>query len=347
MDIPSPGTVTAACLAALVLGLLQPFGAMFSMVFVAGTILAAVFWAWAGYVPVILYAGASFASMKYFFGSEAAMAMAALTLLPAAAVVIAIIRRRPFSQRVGAGVLGQFLAFVLLIAVLYAILRQDLATVMVEGLSAAVKQMSGSVRISFLQRFALFGLFDDALSAQIISGTLSEADQIEALSQMYARFGDALRLALPALLVMSGMITGVLAAYFPSRILASRGEDEGYVPLDKWFVPHTVIYGTLTALIAALIMYAMRLNGAEAVLGAARSGGACLTVIAGAAALDRHMKMAGRGRGMRGLLVVGGVLLANTALGVIGAISMALGQKGVISEYVRKKRDHDKGDDDL
>ncbi|MBR0464809.1 MAG: DUF2232 domain-containing protein [Clostridia bacterium] len=346
MDTPSSGTVVAACLVAVVLGLLQPFGAVFSMILVIGTVLTAVFWAWAGYVPLILYVGASAASMKFFFGSEAALAQACMMLLPAACVVYAIVRKAPFSRRVGAGVIAQFLAFALLIAVLYTLFRQDLATVAVDGLTSTVRQMTADMRLMMLRRFAMIGMFDDALTEQIIRGSLAADAQIEALGEMYGRFGEALRLALPALLVSSGIVTGVLTAYLPSRILAARGLDEGYTPFSKWYVPHTVVYGILTALAAAFVMNAEKMNGSEAVLGAVRAGGVCVAVIAGAASLDRHMKMAGRPRGLRYALIAGGLLLASTGMAVVGVISMTMGQNGVISTYLRKKGENHKEDDD-
>ena len=337
----------AACLVALICGLMQPFGVMLSYMLVLGTILTTVLFIWGGWAPAVVHLAASAASTGLFLGWP--MGLGALVLIGAPSVLIIALttKNAPFFQRLKAGVLAQLAVFALLIAAIYLVTRTDVATLAVGLLKGALNQLHPSLQAMMLQQYAMFGLFEPATQSAILAGSLTAAERMELLMQICDMLGEALRLALPAMLVSSGVTTGVFAALFPAWIGARHGDEAPYVPLENWFIPRSVFFGALAALLTALVMRWVGLSGAEPVLGAVLAAVEVMLCVAGAAAACRGFKASGRSPGFRAAMIILVWLFVRRVLAIIGAASLLFGRKGVISEFIKKKANDHKGDDDL
>ncbi len=343
----SAGQVFAACMIGLCLGMAQPLGFMLSFVIVSGTVIAAVLYAWCGLAPMAVYLAASGASVGLLYGGPAAAACLALIGVPSVMTARMMALGTPFFARLKAGILTQLLLFVALVAVLYLVFRRDLADVVVEAFNGMISDMEPVVRSLMLQQFASLGVFfDEATTRAIMTGALTDAEQIALLTGLYEPLGDGLRLGLPAMLVSSGILTGVVTALWPSYICSRRGDPVEYQGLENWFIPRTVVFGALAALVTALCILLTRLNGAEAVFYVVWTAVGSMLQVAGAAALMRSMRSVGRGPVFRAVLLVSALLFVPFVLSAVGLFSILMGRRGLISGYIMKKHNDNKEDDD-
>ena len=347
MRRPSAGVVTAACLIGLIGGLQQPFGLALSEILVIGTIVTTVLYAWAGWAPALIHLAASTASAGLFLGAPVGAAALALIGIPSGLIIALTRRKAPFFTRLKAGVLAQLALFALLITAVYLLTRRDIADVAVIFLKGMIESLGAPMRAMVLQQYAMLGAFEETTASAILAGSVGEADQLELLYNVADRLGEALRLALPSMLVYSGITTGVFAALFPAWIGARHGDEAPYVPLENWFIPRSVFFGALAALLTALVMRWVGLSGAEPVLGAVLAAVEVMLCVAGAAAACRGFKASGRSPGFRAAMIILVWLFVRRVLAIIGAASLLFGRKGVISEFIKKKANDHKGDDDL
>ncbi len=191
-------------------------------------------------------------------------------------------------------------------------------------------------------------MMDAESSSAVLAGSFTAQEGLQLLHDIFDRTGEALRLGLPAMLVSSGIITGILAALLPGRVCARRGDDLEYVPVSGWFLPAQLAVGLLVALATALILQGAGVNGSESVLPAVLTGGEVIFAVAGAAAMSRQFKKNGRPPVFRAVIIILALALVSRLMALIGIYSALFGQKGLISGYIRKKaEERDKEDDDL
>ncbi|MBR4443958.1 MAG: DUF2232 domain-containing protein [Clostridia bacterium] len=348
MKTHSPGKVIGACVVALIAGLLQPFGLAFSVLCVFGTILTPVFFAWAGPAPALAYLGASLCSLATMWGMAMAAAGLLLFALPAGAVIALMIRRAPYFARLRAAVGAQLASLLALVLILYAGLGRSLVDVLMEAMTAWADELPAPLVTIMLQQFALTGALDAESGSVVLSGALTAEQSLAALHEILEQTGEALRLTLPAMLVSSGIITGILATALPGKICARRGDDPEYVPVSGWHVPVRLTLGALVALVTAYALNWAQVNGAESVLIAVLRGVHVIYMVAGVAALSRRFKEMGRSTGFRVVMIGLPLLFVPTLVMVIGVCSALFGRQGHISGYIRKKAgERDKEDDDL
>lgn len=348
MRTQSPGKVIAACAVGLIAGLLQPLGMAFSFACVFGTIIAPALFAWAGLAPALVYLGASLGSVATTWGAALAAAGLLLFALPSAAVIALMLRRAPYFTRLKAAAGAQLCSLLALVLILYAGLGRSLVDVLMEAMTAWADELPAPLVTMMLQQFALTGMLDTESAGMVLSGALTAEQSLAALHEIFQQTGEALRLTLPAMLVSSGMITGVLATVIPGRICALRGDDLEYVPVSGWHVSVQLTLGALVALVTALALNWTRVNGAESVMVAVRMGVAVIYTVAGVAALSRRFKELGRSTVFRVFMIGLPLLFVPTLVLVIGVCSALFGRQGHISGYLRKKaEERDKGDGDL
>lgn len=344
----SAGRVAAGCVIGLLAGLIQPLTLAFAVLCVVGTVLGPVLYAWAGAAPALVYLAASLGSVWAMFGGETAAACLMLFVVPAAVVMALMARRAPYFTRMKAAAGAQLAAMLALVFILYAGLGRSLIDVLMERLSAWADSLPAPLVTMLLQQFALNGLMDEESARLVFSGGLTAAEGLAALHRIFDVTGEALRLGLPAMLLTSGLITGLFATLLPGKICSRRGDALEYVPVSGWYVPARVTAGVLVALGTALALHWTGVNGSESVLTAVLTAGQIIYAAAGAAALSRRFKETGRGMTFRVVLIGLALVFVSRLVTLIGVYSTLFGRRGLISGYIRKKmEDRDKGDDDL
>ncbi len=347
MRRPSVGTVVAASLLGLLAGLIQPLMLSASVLFVTGSVIAPVLYAWAGITPALIFLAVSAGCLNHLFGAGVAAAGLLLFGVPSVAAIALMARRSPYFVRMRAVIGAQLGAMLALILILYAGLGRDLADVVVEWLTAQADGMPPQFVALMLQQFAYSGALSQELTSQVLSGTLTAAQQLEALHGVFNTLGDVLRLTLPARLVSSGLVTGIFATLLPGKICSRRGDDLEYVPVSGWFIPKQLSVGLLVCLATALILHWTKVDGSESVLNAILTAAGVAFEAAGAASLSRSLKERGRGMAFRVALIGLGLLLIGQMIMLIGVMSILFGRRGLISTYIKQKRDEHKGDDEL
>ena len=350
MKSNSPGKVIAASALGVVAGAMQFIGLPLSMVCVTGTIIAPLLFAWAGPLPAAIFLAVSLGSLAALLGGGAAAIGALIFGLPALVVMGLMRARALFFTRVKAAIGAQLGAMLALILILYAALGRSLVDVAMDMFAKWADGLSPQLAQLTLQQFALTGagtLMTVDTAQQILTEGLSQAETMELLHGIFDTTGQALRLGLPAMLLSSGLVTGLIAAALPGYVCARRGEELDYVPLHQWHVPPRVTAGVLVCLATAGILFAARVDGAESVLSAVLTGGLVIYAVAGAAALGRRFRETGMSPGFRVALIIGGLWIVPRLVAMIGIASVLLGRQGIITGHMKKKmKDQNKEDDD-
>ena len=341
----SLATILVASLVGLLVGAGQVFYISFFPACVLGTVLAALFFAWGGWLPAALYLAASVGGVGWLFGAGMAGAAALLVAVPSVVVIAMFWRRASFAARLKGAIGAQLAAFLILICVLYLQAQRDLISVLLDFANSWIESLPASLRLVLAQQFALTGLITGDTAQKAIEGSLRTMEVLGALKESIEIQGNLLRLRLPGLLLSSGLLTGVLAVALPDCVYARRGDTIDYLPFCDWHMPSQATIGAIVCLAAAGVMVLFKVSGAEAVWNAIIIASGTLCVIIGAAALDRRMKAAGRGKAFRVILIGLGVVFVQGLIMICGVYSALLGSRGLISGFIRRKRDEHNGEE--
>ncbi len=345
MNKRSLAAVLVASLVGLLAGAGQAFYISFFPACVLGTVLAALFFAWGGWLSAALYLAASVGSVGWLFGAGMAGAAALLVAAPSVAVIAMLWRRASFAARLKGAIGAQLAAFLILICVLYFQAQRDLISVLVDFADSWIESLPASLRLALAQQFALTGLITGDTAQKAIEGSLRTMEVLGALKESIEIQGNLMRLGLPGLLLSSGLLTGVLAVALPNCVCARRGDALDYVPFCDWHMPRQVTIGAIVCLAMTGLLLLFKVSGAEAVWNAIIIAGGTLCVVIGASALDRRMKAAGRGKAFRVILIGLGVVFVQGLIMICGVYSALLGSQGLISSYIRRKKDEHNGEE--
>ena len=345
MNKRSLAAVLVSSLVGLLAGAAQVFYIGFFPVCVLGTVLAALFFAWGGWLPAALYLATSLASVGWLFGAGIAGATALIVAVPSVVIIGMLWRRASFSMRLKGAIGVQLTTFLALICILYFMAQRDLISVLIELINNWIESLPASLRLVLAQQFALSGIITGDAAQSVVEGSLSAAEVLTALRECIETQGNLLRLRLPGLLLSSGLLTGVLAVALPDCVCARRGDTIDYVPFSDWHMPHQATVGALVCLAATGVLLLFKVNGAEAVWNALVIAGGAGCVVIGAAALDRRMKAVGRGKVFRAILIGLGVVFVQGLIMICGVYSALLGRQGLISGFIRRKKDEHNGEE--
>ena len=337
--------ILVSSLLGVLAGAAQAFYISFFPVCVLGTVLAALLFSWGGFVPAALYLAASVGSVGWLFGAGMAGATALLTVFPAAVIIAMLWRRASFSARVKGAIGIQLAAFLALIVILYLQARRDLISVLIEFVNGWIESLPASLRLMLAQQFALTGLITGDTAEKVIEGSLRTMEVLGALKEAIGIQGNLMRLRLPGLLLSSGLLTGVLAVALPDCVCARRGDEIDYVAFSDWHMPRQATIGALVCLAATGVLLLFKVSGAEAVWNAIVIAGGTGCVVIGAAALDRRFKAGGRGKAFRVILIGLSIMFVQGLVMLIGVYSALLGSQGLISGFIRRKRDEHNGEE--
>lgn len=340
--------MVAATVLALVFGAMQPFTIGLSMLVMMTPVVLCTLYFWAGLLPALVGAVASLASLEVAYGAGFMWGGFVTMIVPAAVGAYLLRSRKGYftSMQIAAGT--QLLTLVAVAAYLYLTRGQSLVDLFIERFREWLQAMNPALIDLLLARFSAMGLTSEEVYETVQAGELLSAElRASAMEELFSRLEYSFKLSLPALMLTSSLLTGVLTVALPTRICVRRGDEPeySYVPLTEWFIPAKTTAGLVCALITCLALVLIDVPGADSVNAAISSVVYLLAAIQGMAAVARALKARGWTRGKRVAVLVLLYLFATNALRLIGAASALFGRRGACTGWIKKYKDmHDKED---
>jgi len=355
---PSVKSVLLASLAALLVVMIQPSFFMVSMLICIAPIAIALLYAWAGWVPAGIAAVGTAASLTWFASLSGAVnpalaCLGALIVLVAPGVVSIVLleKRVGFFQRMVAAVLLQTAALLGCVAVIYLGLGVDLVDALTGMMRTTVEYLPSEAVMQFLEMYYYSGMLTEESIEELTKGVLLHADVMKIFDQVFELTNYQLKQVMPAMLINSGLISGVLMTAFPGMITRKRGFEPPvpYTPVHDWFLPSRAVGGLTVCMITAFVLNFMKIEGASGVLIVFSQIVSTLCIIQGIAAISRRFRDAGAGKGARLGLIIAALLFASQFLEIAGMFSALFGRKGAVSGWMRnkmKEMEENRKDDD-
>ena len=344
----SVGTMVGATILALVFGAIQPFTVALSMLVMITPVVLCTLYFWAGLLPALVCAVSSLASLELTYGAGFMWGGFVTMIIPAAVGIYLLRSRRGYftSMQITAGT--QLFTLVVVAACLYLTSGKSLVDLFIARYREWLEAMNPALSDLVLAQSSALGLVSDKVYKAVQAGeALTEELRTSAMEELFSKLEYSFKLGLPAMMLTSSLLTGVLAVALPTRICVRRGDEPeySYVPLTEWFIPGKTTMGLLCALITCLILELIDVPGADSVNAAFSSVVYLLCALQGMAAVARALKARGWTRGKRAAVLALLYLFATDALRLIGAASALFGRQGAISGWIKKYRDtHDKED---
>lgn len=357
MDLKKPSVlrIIAASIVAALLGLVQPLFFMSAFMICLTPIALTALYAWAGWIPVVIGSAGTVGTISWFAGISGGMppvlagASAAIVfVLPALVAIVAQNRRIPFFRRMAATIAVQTAALLGFACMVYLGMKVDLVDALADMMRSSMEAASTETLVSCLNMFAMYGILNEESIEGLTTGFVLWSDVRNALDQAFDLIRYQLRQTMPALLLNSGLISGVLLAAVPGRICSRRGDqpDVGYVPLTQWFLPARVTGIVALCVATGCAMQWSGVEGADAMTTVFTTIGSTLCLIQGLASIHRRFRMTGTARGVRITLTILCLMFATTFLELVGAMSALFGSKGAISTWMRKRNEENRKDDE-
>jgi len=352
---PSVKRILIGSVLAVLIGLLQPSIFMTAFLVCLTPVCIAALYAWAGWIPAAVasvgtvWSIGCFASIADGMSPALAGACAAFVfVLPAAAGIIALEKRLPFFQRMAITIGAQTAALLGFACLVYLGLKVDMVDALTGMLRSSIEMMPDETLGSYLNLFAMYGILNEESIKELTEGIVLRSDIKKVLDQAFDLINYQFRLLMPALLLNSGLISGMMITAFPSRICTKRGDepDVGHVPMTDWFLPSRVVGGIAVCLLTGFALQYMKVEGAMAVTTVFTTLCATLCIVQGIAAINRRFRDTGAPKGVRVGLTVAGLLFAMGFLEIVGALSALFGRNGFFSAWMRKKMEENRKDDD-
>ncbi len=355
MKKPSVKRIIGASVIAALLGLIQPTLFMTAMLVCVTPVCIAALYAWAGWIPVAVASALTVGSLGWFASVSGGMSpvLAALSALvvfvaPALAGIAALEKRLPFFKRMAVTVGAQTAALIGFACLVYLGLKVDLVDAMVGMLRSSIEMMPADALGGYLNVFAMYGILNEESMKELNEGILLWSDVRKVLDQAFDLITYQFRQTMPAMLINSGLVSGMLITAVPSRICMRRGDepDVGHVPMTGWFLPSRAVAGIAVCMGTGLVLQYMKVEGSGAVMAVFTMLYSTLCITQGIAALNRKFRDSGASKGARVGLTVAALLFAMNFLEIVGAMSALFGRKGAISSWMRKRIEENRKDDD-
>lgn len=355
MKHPSVKRVILFSLLALVLGAVQPALVALSMAVCVAPVLICLLFAWAGWIPAAIMSLTSVLSIAFAApisygvnGAAAGLAAAVVFVLPAAVGIWALDRRKPFFRRTAVQISIQTAALLAFMAVIYLGFRLDLVDLITAWILETVAYMPTELMSAMFSQFAMSGMLTQESIEAITSGIVTHADVMEAFEQALDTMNYQMKLTLPAMLLNSGLLTGLLSVWLPSAVCARRGDEPQveHRPIHTWSLPSKAVAGVLLCSATGIALQLLEASGAEGATIVFNTLGSTLFMLQGVAALSRRFRARGMRPVPRRLLIAAIFILASNLLSIIGAASALFGRKGAVTEWIRKRAEERKEDDD-
>ena len=356
--------VIAGSLIAIALSALQPMIYPFSVMLCITPIALAVLYAWGGVIPAAILSVGTVGSLAGFavVGAETMGEMAVSPVLAGMGALFALVlpgivsvwlmeKRLPFFKRMLISVGVQTAALLGCVAYVYLVMKADLADMMTGMFRSVIDQQPIEVQKMLLQSFHDVGMLTKESVEGLTTGFVTPSDVRKAFDQVFELSNYQLKQTLPATLIGSGVLTGIMTTYFPSLISVKRGVEPviPHVPLYGWFMPSHLVGGVTICLVSGIALQLMGNQSAMAVMVVFSLLASYLCIIQGMAAITRRFREVGAGKGARIGLIGASLVFAPTFLQYAGIASALFGRKGVVSTWMRKKMEEiekDREDDD-
>jgi len=367
--------IMLASLAALGLALAQPMMLMSSMMFWATPIAIVVLYIWSGIIPAGVLSVGSVVMLSLCAGSPegihpalAASGAVMMIVLPGAWGIAAIEKKLPFSLRMAVCIAAQTIGMLLFACLGYLVLKIDLIDLLTASLRGSINQMPVDMQLMLLNMMSTLGIMtQETLTALTeLNKQLSQIDPVQlymmgyslsaeqlalvdaSLNQSFEYINYYLKQIMPALLIHSGMLTGVLMTGFSGWLIRCKNaEDEmEYIPLKQWNVPRRIMGLMLAGAAAGLVLQLMEMESSVSVTTVFTMLLTTLLVIQGMAALRRMFIRSGAPRGLQTAILIASPMMAPTFLQIAGALSALFGKEGAISTWMRKRMEESGKEDD-
>lgn len=336
--------ILAATVLALFLALLTPFTLAASLWFLFAPVAAVWLYAWAGAIPSLAFSAVTVA-LCYLTGGGMFAGMSVIALvLPALIAIAAIKARKSYVVCMRISVVAQTGAILIALAFAWFMLRANLVDSLLAYFAERLKQFPSAMTDSLFLLYGQGGAFPQS-GIDFAKGYLEDAERIRAIDLYVSAVADGLKITLPALILTSGITTGILNVAVPVWIWSRRGDELAVrrVPMSDWRAPKNAAIGLPVCLAIAYILNRTGYPGGDSVYTAVYNIFLLLLELQALGALSRALKRRGMSRGGRVAMLILGITLARYATILIGAYSLYFGSQGVLSTAIRKRlKKHDK-----
>lgn len=353
MRKPSAKSLIGALLIALLISISQPVTAALVLPFCLVPVLISVLYAWAGWIPAAAASGGTVAMLLFqgsAFGSSSGLALAAagavILVLPACVACVTLKKNLPFFRRMMISVLTQTAALLACLCVVYLGYKIDLVDALVDLLGTTIRWMPDEALMMLLQNLSMSGMLNQE-AIDLLSGGFVTGEQLTVIfSQAFDTMRYMYKQTMPAMVLNSGLLTGVLMTTVPGLICRKRGDNIEYRPMCEWFLPSRAITGLTVCMITSYVLQWQKVSGAEAVTMVIGTVGGTMLVMQGVGSLSRSLRRNGMRRGGRIAMITAGLVFAYTFVEIVGAMSALFGSRGTFSGWMRKKMEEQRKEDD-
>jgi len=342
----------------------------------------AALYAWGGVIPAVLLSVGSIymtvslgQTLPDLAGTQAvgmlpaALGALLVLVLPAAAAITAIEKKLPFARRMSVGIASQIGALLLAAGVIYLGAGVDLVDALAKVLRGIVDTVfPPDMAVSVLQIFSTAGLLtkETITDVNTLLGQFEQVDPIQlyamgytlsaeqmqlltgALDQAFESLTYYLKQIMPAVLLHSGLVTGVVMTTLSGFIMKRRDAECAldHKSISTWQVPRQPMGMMIVGLITGIAMQYAGMDQAPAVTTVFSMLLTALLTIQGLAALLRLFERAGVSKGMKIGMPILLFIFAAPMLETAGALSALLGSHGVISLWMKKRMEESRKEDD-
>gem|GEM_PF-3549160 len=334
------GRQALGCAISVFVGLAQP--ALFQVVL--QPLLTALIYAYFGPVAALFMFLAGTGSAAINFGAEFALIGGLASVIPASVVLYGLTRRKPYFQRMRDAILAQFAAIVLALAYAYFRTEGDLLGFAGAGLDAMLRQQSPEFIGTLFSMLASAGVIPPAVS----EGASTLDAQRLVLQELFTGFMPDFQRLLPGLLLEYSVLGGLLTTVWSSIVCVRRGDEPPvpHVPLTEWHVPNRLTLGVGATAILSVLLQSSGVQGAEQLVLAVTNLLYLIFMIEAMAVIAKMLRLRGSGRGFRTFMLIMLVFFAPFLLRLVGAYFCLFGPKGLISTYIKKRRQKSEGEGD-
>lgn len=356
---PSVKSVLLASLIALLVVMIQPSFFMASMLVCIAPIAISLLYAWAGWIPAGIASAGTAASLTWFASISGvvnpalAFVGAVLVLvMPGIVSIVMMEKRIGFFKRMIAAAAAQTAALLGCVAFVYLGMGIDLVDALTEMMRSTVEYMPQEMIEQFLNMYYYSGMLTQESVEELTGGVLLWADVMKVFDQVFELTNYQLKQIMPAMLINSGLVSGILMTAVPSLITRKRGFEPPvpHVPVHEWFLPARAVGGLTVCMVTGFVLNLMKVDGAAGVVIVFSQVVSTLCIVQGIAALTRRFRDAGSGKGVRIGLTVAALLFASQFLEMVGMASALFGRRGAVSTWMRNKmkemEENRKDDDD-
>jgi hypothetical protein len=336
------GLMAGGLMEALLLSLPYMPSGMITGLIVLPTLIASLLGTMAGWPALVAVSFSCLRAAIAWGGSAAGLAVAEGILLPVWGIQWILNRRPRFFQGIAQSACLQFGALAVLVMSAWLLVRQDLVDVLLDYCRAVLeRQPETPLMLNTMGQLGLFG----RQTGLDFTRVLTRIQQSALLDKLYVLYKSELQLMLARIILYAGLLAGALSYWLSARILAKKGAEPpvSYAHPRDWFLPPHLILGPPACMLVCYLCWKMGLPGADAVFYAME--GLCMLVftVQGIGAVDRLLFGRGASPRIRQAVLIVAAMVAQIVLALIGAASVLLGRKGLISTRIRKRSHQNKG----